>query len=120
MKKIIIGFIIFLLGCISLYIVFFTINPCLFYELTGFYCPSCGVTRMFKSLVNLEIYQAFRYNPLVFILLIITFIYIIFCFIKKKIIIIEDKYLILLVIIIIAFWILRNIPLFSFLAPTKL
>ena len=120
MKKIIIGIIIFLLISTSLYIVFFTKIPCLFYKLTGLYCPSCGVARMLRSLVDFEVYQAFRYNPLVFILLIVFFLYTLKCIINKKIIKIDNKYLIMLVIIILLFWILRNIPLFDFLAPTKI
>lgn len=120
MKKIINIIIIFLLICASVFVVFFTRIPCLFNKITGFYCPACGVARMFRSLIELEIYQAFRYNPLVFILLIIVFGYGLICIINKKIIKIENKYLLMLVTIIIMFWFLRNIPFFSFLAPTKL
>ena len=35
--------------------------------LTGLNCPGCGITRMFVALFHGDIYQAFRYNPLVFI-----------------------------------------------------
>ena len=45
--------------------------PCIFHELTGLYCPGCGITRMFFAIIELKFYDAFRYNPLVFILLII-------------------------------------------------
>ena len=43
--------------------------PCPIKELTGLYCPGCGITRMFKSLLELDFYAAFRYNPLLFIML---------------------------------------------------
>ena len=78
MKKIIIILIIFLL-CGSIYYIgtnFYI--PCIFKKITGFYCPGCGITRMFRSLLELNIYQAFRYNPLVFILLILGLIYLIY------------------------------------------
>ena len=77
---------------------------------------------MFFAILHLEFYQAFRYNPLVFILLILSIIYLIIKFILKKfninIKIPEYIWYILLVIIII-YGILRNIPEFSWLAPTE-
>lgn len=112
---------------ISFLIIFLFLNkvfnftiPCLFHEITNLYCPGCGITRMFLSLFKLDFYQAFRYNPLVFILLILSIVY----FLVKKIGKLNFKfpnyiYYYLLVIVII-YGILRNIPLFSFLAPTTL
>lgn len=112
---------------ISFLIIFLFLNkvfnftiPCLFHEITNFYCPGCGITRMFLALFKLDFYQAFRYNPLVFILLILSIVY----FLVKKIGKLNFKlpnyiYYYLLFIVII-YGILRNIPLFSFLAPTEL
>ena len=34
---------------------------------TGLYCPGCGGRRMLKALLHGRIYQAFRYNPFLFI-----------------------------------------------------
>ena len=48
---------------------------CLFKYLFNFYCAGCGTTRMIKSLIKLDFYQSFRYNPGVFILSIMLFIY---------------------------------------------
>lgn len=42
--------------------------PCLFREVTGHYCPGCGMTRACLALLELDPGQAFRYNPLLFIL----------------------------------------------------
>lgn len=42
---------------------------CPFYRLTGWYCPGCGITRLLFSIMSGDFYHAFRYNPLVFILL---------------------------------------------------
>ncbi len=116
---------------ISFLIIYFILNelldvgiPCLFYEITGYYCPGCGITRLLFSLLKLDFYQAFRYNPLIFILIIITGIYLLVKFILKKFMNISIEipnyvYYILLIIVII-FGILRNIPMFDFLSPTEL
>ncbi len=116
---------------ISFLIIYFILNelldvgiPCLFYEITGYYCPGCGITRLLFSLLKLDFYQAFRYNPLIFILIIITGIYLLVKFILKKFMNISIEipnyvYYILLIILII-FGILRNIPMFDFLSPTEL
>ena len=116
---------------ISFLIIYFILSelldvgiPCLFYEITGYYCPGCGITRLLFSLLKLDFYQAFRYNPLIFILIIITVIYWLVKFILKKFMNISIEipnyvYYILLVIVII-FGILRNIPMFDFLSPTEL
>lgn len=116
---------------ISFLIIYFILSelldvgiPCLFYEITGYYCPGCGITRLLFSFLKLDFYQAFRYNPLIFILIIITGIYWLVKFILKKfmnisIAIPNYVYYILLVIVII-FGILRNIPMFDFLSPTEL
>ena len=96
--------------------------PCIFHKITGLYCPGCGITRMFISLFKLNIYQAFRYNPLVFILLIMSTLYFLVDSLKygitKAHINLPKSIYIILLIIVIGFGILRNIPLFSYLAPT--
>ena len=88
--------------------------PCLFYKITGFKCPGCGVTRMLFSLIKLDFKRAFFYNPVVFILLPFLVFYIIYqeyIYITKKknnLKIPEFVYYILIFILII-FGILRNI-----------
>lgn len=78
---------------------------------------------MIISLIHLDFYQAFRYNPLLFFLLIVGFIYLIFMgieYIKKKVIILPSIYVwIGIFIIMIIFMILRNIDTFSYLIPTE-
>ena len=93
--------------------------PCIFYEITGLYCPGCGVTKLTFSLLELDFYQAFRANPLIFILLILAIIY---CFIKlilnklfKINITIPNYVYYILLVITILFGVLRNIPGFEFL-----
>lgn len=95
---------------------------CPFHKFTGFYCPGCGITRLLFSLIKLDFYQAFRYNPLVFILLILGLIYLIIKTILKKLniyITIPNYIWCILIMIVIIYGILRNIPEFSWLAPTN-
>ncbi len=98
--------------------------PCLFEEITGYYCPGCGITRMIFALLHGDIKQAFAYNSLVMILLpLFLFIGVhhYYCWLKNK----DDIWLkkipnwfwYILIIIAILFGILRNIEFFSFLAP---
>ena len=97
--------------------------PCPFYTLTGFYCPGCGITRLLFSLIHLDFYQAFRYNPLVFILLILGMTYWLFKLILKKFninLVIPDFVWYILLFIVIIYGIMRNIPFFSYLIPTEL
>ena len=41
--------------------------PCLIKLMTGYECPSCGITHMFIDLMHLRIRAAFRDNPFTFI-----------------------------------------------------
>ena len=85
-------------------------------------CAGCGATRMLKALLNLDFYQAFRFNPFIFLLLLIVIIYLIYygiCKIKKvNYYKIQDKDLIILLVGVILFTILRNITGLEFLKPT--
>lgn len=90
--------------------------PCVFHELTGLYCPGCGATRAINSLVRLKHYQAFRYNMLIIILIPFFVIYLL----TKEKFKIPNWIWYTILIITILFGILRNIPYFSFLAPTML
>ncbi len=95
--------------------------PCIFHKITGLWCPGCGITRMIISILKLNFYQAFRYNPLLFILTPFFIIYGVTYYINwlqnKEFKLPKIIWNILLVIAII-FMILRNIKAFDFLAPT--
>lgn len=98
--------------------------PCFFYRITGFYCPGCGNGRLFIALLQLDFYQAFRYNPLTFVVL----PFLLMLFLKYQIAYIRSKNLsfskierllmIFFLVALILFGIMRNLPQLSFLAPT--
>ena len=77
---------------------------------------------MFTSILKLDFYQAFRYNLLMFILLILSIIYLLYILIckilKKEYIKLGKKTLIALIICLVLYMILRNLPMFEYLKPT--
>ena len=96
--------------------------PCPIHYITGYYCPGCGLTRMLFSILKLDFYQAFRYNPFVFILFfpsVVLYINHIYSKYKNKTswynkIPVSVFYIILVMVII--YGVLRNI--YPILAPT--
>lgn len=119
------------LCAVSLALVFFLLGktpPCLFYEVTGLYCVGCGAGRAALSLLNGNIFAAFRYNPLMITLLpllayYLLKVYIFFVFGKDVIPLpkFRARWIgVTLLIIIVSFWVMRNLPFapFSYLAPT--
>lgn len=120
------NFLLFLVICTIIFLILDSIFKfnihCIFKTYTGFYCPGCGITRMFKSMIVFDFYQAFRYNPLLFIFtpffffLLINYLY---CYYKKKESVFKKIPNIvwnILLFITIIYWILRNI--IPWLAPT--
>lgn len=99
--------------------------PCLFHEVTGKYCAGCGMTRAVISLSNLEFYQALRYNLFVFIALPFLVIYFLvesYYWVLNRQNRLDAVFHVVAVVILvglIAYGILRNIPVFSWLAPTN-
>lgn len=113
---------------ISIYlIVIFLENigyKCIYRELFNIYCAGCGSTRMIKAIIHLNFYQAFRYNPLIFISLVLFipyFIYRMYVYIRYgEFRILSVKILIVFAGFLIIYMILRNIPGFEYLIPTKI
>ena len=95
---------------------------CPFKEIFNLDCPGCGGTRMAVSLLNLDIYQAIRYNAYVCISIpIVAYVYIkqAYMFIvKNELIPWIDKFLVIYADGLIVFGIIRNMEVFSWLAPT--
>lgn len=97
--------------------------PCVFHAVTGLYCPGCGVSRMCLALLQLHWREAFSYNPLVFCLLPLFVLYggreIGFYILgrKPRRPAWERWGTWVLVAAAVLFGIMRNLPMFSFLAP---
>lgn len=53
----------------------FSISSCFFYEHLGIYCPGCGCTRAFLSLLNFDFALSLYYNPVVLYCAIIVILY---------------------------------------------
>jgi len=96
---------------------------CPIHHFTNINCPGCGTTRLMESIIfDFNIYQAFRWNPFVFIFSPVVVIE----YIRQNIYYLKygrltnnlDKELITFAILLIAFGVLRNIPVFEFMAPT--
>jgi len=97
---------------------------CVCREVTGLYCPGCGSGRAALALLRGHPGAAFRHNPLVFLLglpcgVLLVWEYLRFVFpglgLKKTVLPkwTGDAALMLL----LAFWLLRNLPGWEFLAP---
>lgn len=110
---------LFFLVLLVLYLIIYSIFNiglyCPFHEITGLYCPGCGLTRMIKSIAYLDFYQAFRYNPLLFICSpFVLFLYINYAYSKifnKKSYYerIPKVVWYICLIIVLIYWVLRNI-----------
>lgn len=131
MKKRIFKSVFFFLSGLLFLIVYYIIYkktgygiPCVIHEVTGFYCPGCGITRMIFALFTGHIKEAFMYNQLLFIMLpflIFYFAYELYLYITAK----EDKILIripkyvyiILLVIVLAWGVIRNLSFFPYLRP---
>lgn len=94
--------------------------PCAINYFFGIYCPGCGLTRAAVAILNLNFYQAFRYNAFSLIVIPIAF-FVVICFLwewvfKKSSIILKIPtwFLIIGVILFMCYGIVRNfIPYFK-------
>ena len=102
---------------------------CPFYLLTGLYCPGCGAGRCTMALLHLDLYAAFRFNPLMlialpFVLYYLLKVYLGFVFVRDVLPFprLPRAVGIAVLIVVLAYGILRNIPVFPFslLAPTAI
>lgn len=97
--------------------------PCLLTKITGGLCPGCGITRMFMALFEGNLPLAARNNLLVLCLLPVGAVYGAWRSIRyiktgdTRSTTVELIFLLIVFAATVAFWILRNQPQFSFLAP---
>ncbi|MCM3790311.1 DUF2752 domain-containing protein [Domibacillus indicus] len=92
--------------------------PCLFREVTGFYCPGCGVTRASLALIDGNLYQSFRYNMLVYVLIPFFGLYIYWSYKGNRVW--AERLMISAAILALLFGIIRNTEIGAFLAPVSL
>ena len=97
---------------------------CLFYELTGLYCPGCGSGRAALALLRGRVGEAFGHNALAMLFLppcayFLLREYLRFVFpglgLRPTALPAWAGWLSLALILV--FWVLRNLPAFAFLAP---
>lgn len=90
----------------------------------GIYCPGCGVTRMLLSILKGDFYQAFRFNPLLFLGLpffcfyYCYYLYCLFTARKNRFSSFEPNIWYFLIAVFIVYGVLRNLSFFDFLQPT--
>ncbi|MCQ2974696.1 MAG: DUF2752 domain-containing protein [Bacteroidales bacterium] len=118
--------IIFLIIILSVFIYLFSFyDPekynffpkCLFYSITGYKCPGCGIQRAIHHIFIGDFVEAFKYNSLAFfaipyVLLLISFKnipYLYNKFPKFTNNLSNNKACLIIFIIIVLFWIFRNI-----------
>ena len=97
---------------------------CPFYALTGLYCPGCGSGRAVYALLHGHPAASFRCQPLLYLLGIpagLVFLHeylrLVFPRLKLRPVHIPQGVAVGAAVLILVFWIARNIPAFSFLAP---
>lgn len=98
---------------------------CPIHALTGLYCPGCGASRAIRSLLHFDFVQALRYNAFVTVSSPFIGLYIAALagsYVRYG----EDRVsrkipvtpVVIFAVFAILYGVLRNIPAFSFLAPT--
>ena len=81
------NFIILVILIIFLYTISILPVTCFFKSVTGIYCPACGMTRAFNSILKLDFISALSYNILsipLFIFIVASIIMLIIDIIKNK------------------------------------
>lgn len=109
------------------YVIFVKITgwglPCPIKLVTGKYCPGCGISRMLLAMLTLDFEAAYYANRLLFFLLPVILLYGLIKGIhyirtgENKQSLPEQLVILLVCLVTIAFWIMRNMDQFSFLAP---
>ena len=100
------------LGLILIFLIYINYNiPCIFKKIFNIPCPSCGLTRAFKQILQFQILKSFSYNILaipititISIILILTIIDIIFNkqYLNKILNILIKKYKLILLLLVIS------------------
>ncbi|MCR5201536.1 MAG: DUF2752 domain-containing protein [Lachnospiraceae bacterium] len=90
--------------------------PCVFRQVTGFYCPGCGVTRFCVSCLKGDLKSAFHAHAFIFVtapLIVIEIIYLEYVKIKgKQISTFNNILLVIYLVALLVFGVVRNVMLF--------
>ena len=125
-KRLLIGAGTFICAALTLYYILYlrTGISCFFHDLTGWYCPGCGTCRAIQALVRGQFGEMLSYNIMTVFLGIpfgIVFIHeylrLVFPSFHLRAVHVSQRTAEGVTAILLLFWILRNIPAFSFLAP---
>lgn len=110
------------LAVLTLFLLVIEMIPvtCLFLQVTGIYCPTCGMTRAFHSILAFDFISAFHYNILsipLFIFIAVSFMILVyeivtnqFRYIPKLLEILSNKFvLIIIFLFMIISFIINNV-----------
>ena len=99
--------------------------PCIFYALTGLYCPGCGTLRGLHQLMHGNFLAALSYNSYTILALPLLGLVLLSVFILStngnRLLAVFRRPLFLwgMLVAVLTFWVLRNVPVYPFtvLAP---
>jgi len=99
-------------------------SRCVFYELTGLYCPGCGSGRALLHIFAGDFSAAFKSNVMFFLMgfpagltIVYEYLRLVFPRLRLKPLHIPQWAVYFCTVLLCTYWVLRNIPLFAFLAP---
>jgi hypothetical protein len=95
--------------------------PCVFHAVTGLHCPGCGLTRMLHALVHGDVARAWSMNPLAMVALPLLAAMLAQWWLARPLL---PSWLSRFahdgrawIVALIAFGVLRNLPMFAWMAP---
>ncbi|HEY0503901.1 MAG TPA: DUF2752 domain-containing protein [Lysobacter sp.] len=95
--------------------------PCVFHAVTGLHCPGCGLTRMLHALVHGDVARAWSMNPLAMVALPLLATMLAQWWLARPLLPAWlDRYAHdgrVWIVALIAFGVLRNLPMFAWMAP---
>ncbi|ACY98421.1 MULTISPECIES: DUF2752 domain-containing protein [Thermomonospora] len=97
--------------------------PCPLLAATGLYCPGCGALRMIHSLAHGDLAAAFGRNPLLFVLLpFLGYLWVRWAVLSARgrpmaSLLLRPGVAYVLVGVVVVYWVVRNLPFASALAP---
>lgn len=129
MKKATNGILLF--AILAAAILFYVLDPakhavfpkCLLYSASGFYCPGCGSQRALHSLLHFDLAAVVRYNVLFLPAALLVLYHYLHPLVNRvlrlklpNILYLKNTPWVILAVVLM-FWIARNLPSFSELAP---